>query len=825
MMGCKPHSLDPSELHAAFSWQEAESTENRPLNQLQALYEMGQTVTSSLNLDTVLQSVLTQIVSVVRATGASILVPEADSLIFAAACGQGAETLINQCVPLEGSVAGMVFHTGKAVVISDAVTSKRVYRASEQLTGQQVGSLLAVPLRIEDQFLGVMEAVHTQQHKFGDDDLQLFETAASWASMAISNARQHADVKRQLLERNEMELARRAAEATSRAKSEFLANMSHEIRTPMNAIIGFNHLALKSEKDPKQVSYLTKIQTSAYALLEILEDILNYSKLETGRLEIEETPFDLDKVLINIFTLSEAKANEKGLELHLRMEPNLPAKLIGDPLRLKDILINLLDNAVKFTDRGEIQISVDTVCYQDQIVTVRFIVSDSGIGMDDRQMASLFQPFVQADSSTTRKYGGTGLGLAICKRLLDLMGGSIQVKSKLSVGSSFIITIPLFLQPETSKRQIMPAILGKLRVLVADDDMVSRMLFENMLRGMKFAVSVVDTGVSAIVELERASEAGEQPYDLLILDWKAAGMDNLEIVKNIKTDQCLPQPPAIILTTTYGSQELFHVAENSPIDGFLVKPVNSSLLLDTIQDIFWQRHSQGDETAQLSLYEARHNYDLAGTFVLLVDDNEINRIVARNIMQQAGIFVTEAGNGQEAVEIVTENQLAFNAILMDMAMPVMNGYEAAQRIRSSPAGKDIPIIAMTANNTVEDRDKSREAGIDDYIPKPVSPQELLTILDAWVPTDSDRKVGFELEPLFTELRALLKQHDTEAVLVLDIIRGQAQLCKLQKQLEKLQRLVQSYDFDGAVRFLDRLLAMEKQSHEKAITSADDSDSR
>ncbi|MEW6499156.1 MAG: GAF domain-containing protein, partial [Cyanobacteriota bacterium] len=279
---------DQPEARSTASWSESESLEKHRWKHLQALYTMGQTVTSSLNLDTVLQAVLQQIVNVVSATGASILLPVEEGLIFAAASGKGSEALLNQCVPLGNSVAGTVFKTGKAVVISDVITSKQVYQASEQLTGQLIGSLLAVPLCIEDQILGVMEAVHTQQHQFGDDDLQLLETAASWASIAISNARQHADVKRQLQEKNELELARQAAEAASRAKSEFLANMSHEIRTPMNAIIGFSHLALKSDSLSKRQDYLEKIQTSAYSLLKIFEDILNYSKLEIGRLEIDE---------------------------------------------------------------------------------------------------------------------------------------------------------------------------------------------------------------------------------------------------------------------------------------------------------------------------------------------------------------------------------------------------------------------------------------------------------------------------------------------------------------------------------------------------------
>jgi signal transduction histidine kinase/DNA-binding response OmpR family regulator len=824
--------------------------EKRRLNQLKALQIMGQTVTSSLDLETVFDTVLQQIVKVVHATGASILLSDANGLYFAAACGKGSHSLKGQHVPLQGSVAGIVFQTAKALVITDAVTSKRVHRPSGQLTGQTVGSLLAAPLRIGDQTLGVMEAVHTQQNKFGDDDLRLLETAASWASIAIRNARQHADLERQIQERSEMELARQTAEASNRAKSEFLANMSHEIRTPMNAILGFSHLALKSASDTKQKDYLTKVQSSAYLLLQLLDNILNYSKLEAGRVELEVAPFRLDLELERLAMVFSANAAEKDLKLNLSIAPDVPVELLGDPVRLLNALENFVDNAIKFTEQGSILINVETQKYQDSMVTLRFTFRDTGIGMSTTQIAQLFQPFVQADASTTRKYGGLGLGLAISKRLIDIMDGTITVESKPSVGSVFTVILPFFLQPETPKHQVMPAIRGNLRVLVVDDDSSSCLLFENILRSMKFAVSITSSGLAALAELERAIQAQEQPYDLVILDCKAPGQDGLGIAHSIKTNQRLPQAPAIIVTTTHGNQTLFEQANQLHLDGFLLKPINSSLLLDCIQDIFWQRWPSQADAALLAQLEEQHTEALIGKRVLLVEDNEINRQIAREIMQKVGITVLEAQDGQQAIEMVLKYAAQLDAVLMDVAMPGMDGYEATRRILSRPIGKALPIIAMTANAFREDRQKSLQAGMVDHIAKPIDPQEFLNVLTkqffsvpgganaepltnlnntqteeaAYTPsskaklkefakpeiippaTKNDPSAIHELKPLLLELSRLLEQCDTEALSVVGVLQEHAQNAILQKQLVYIQARLQEYDFIAATKALEVLLS-------------------
>ena len=806
-----------------------------PSAQLKALYRMGQTVTSSLDLETVFQTVLAQIAGVVHCTGSSILLPGDGDLVFAAAQGEGSEILINQHVPLEDSIAGIVFQTGKAVVVSDAVTSRRVFRLSGQSGRVVVGSLLAVPLTLGDQILGVMEAVHTSQHQFSNQDLQLLETAASWASIAISNARQHADLEKRIEERHQIESARQSAEAASHAKSEFLANMSHEIRTPMNAILGFSHLAIQSETNPRQRDYLSKIQSSAYALLHILDDILNYSKLETGRLEIEAAPFRLDQMLDDLFAHLLPAAKEKGLSLQLNLATNVPVALIADARRLRDVLENLLENGIKFTERGEVALAVELVQYQEKLATLRFIISDTGIGMDKTQLSRLFKPFVQADGSTTRKYGGTGLGLAICKQLLDRMGGSIEAQSKPGAGSQFIVTLALVLEPEPPRYQIMPAIPGKLRILVADSDPAACMLFENILRSMKFAVSLLDSELAVQHELERAIQAGEQPYDLLVIDWKAPGNQQPEFIQVIKNNRRLPQPPAIIVTTAHSSSELPQLARQLQVDGFLVKPVTSSLLLDTIQDIFWQRSSKPAAVPQPIGDEAGECFKLEGKRVLLVEDNEINRQIARELLEQVGVLVTEVENGRQAVEMIADGALQFNAILMDVAMPVMNGYEATRRIRLDPLGQDIPIIAMTANAMLEDREKCREAGMDDHIAKPVDTQELLNVLSTWLTplpeppcnptepaeqsngpseiTQSSQAIrdGLSLQdykPLMDELRSLMEAHDTDALNALEIIQEQLQHTILDEHLAVLRTLLLRYDFHDAIEYMDRLFGNE-----------------
>jgi polar amino acid transport system substrate-binding protein len=523
----------------------------------------------------------------------------------------------------------------------------------------------------------------------------------------------------------------RAEEAT-RAKSDFLANMSHEIRTPMNAVIGMAHLALKTELTPKQEDYLSKIQSSANSLLGIINDILDFSKIEAGKLDMEAVEFDLLETLDNVANVITVKAQEKeNLEVLFSLEPQVPNFLVGDPLRLNQILVNLGNNAVKFTEQGEIVLTARVVNKRsDDKVTLQFSVRDTGIGMSAEQQAKLFQAFSQADTSTTRKYGGTGLGLTISKRLVNLMGGEIWTESEPGQGTTFNFTAEFGLAKATVKRRFEPsADLRGLKVLVVDDNATSREILQDILESFTFKVYLSASGEEALEEIERAD--GDQPFELVIMDWKMPGMDGIEASKRIKSHQKLTEVPAIVLVTAYGREEVMRQADEIGLDGYLLKPVNASVLFDAImqalgkevQGVFRAGRKKEQNAGELSA--------ISGARVLLVEDNEINQQVAQEILQGAGLIVTVVNNGQEGVDAARQNQ--YDAILMDIQMPVMDGHTATREIRNLKSEiRNVPIIAMTAHAMAGDEQKSLDAGMDGHVTKPIDPDQLFATLQKWI---------------------------------------------------------------------------------------------
>jgi len=537
------------------------------------------------------------------------------------------------------------------------------------------------------------------------------------------------DITERKREQEELLRAKEVAEEATKMKSDFLANMSHEIRTPMNAIIGLAHLLMKTELSTRQSEQLRKIQQSANHLLALINDILDFSKIEAGKLSIEIVDFELRDLLDNVGNLISDKAIAKGLELIFDIDPSLPDRLQGDPLRLGQILINFSNNAVKFTDRGEVVVSAKLLENHDGDMLAYFSVTDTGIGLTEDQIARLFQAFSQADASTTRRYGGTGLGLAISKRLAELMGGEIGVSSQYGVGSTFWFTVKLA-RGRQIEADAPPSIdLNGRHVLVIDDSAQARTVIADMLTGMSLVVDEAPSGAEGLEMAERAQAMGS-PYEIVYVDWRMPGMDGLETARRLIEARGDNLVPHIIMVTAYGREEIMDKADKEGIEDFLIKPVSPKPLLDATAKVLGKK-LLGHRPAQHHLPAPKApDHPFKGVRILLAEDNELNQEVAVGLLEDLGFTIDIAVNGQVAVDMISHH--AYAAVLMDMQMPVMDGLEATQVIRSVDRFKTLPIIAMTANAMAADRDRCFEFGMNDHIAKPIEPDKLLAILSRWI---------------------------------------------------------------------------------------------
>ena len=579
--------------------------------------------------------------------------------------------------------------------------------------------------------------VSDEQHLIRDKHGHPVEVVGSWSDIDARKAAEQAFQAAQL----ELEKATQAALEANEAKSVFLANMSHEIRTPMNAIIGLSHLALKTDLTPRQRDYVLKIKSSGQHLLGIINDILDFSKIEAGKLSIETIDFDFDKVLENVGNLMSEKASAKGLELIFEVAPDVSTHFRGDPLRLGQILINFCNNAVKFTEHGEVSVAVRVLEDNPDSQLVQFSVSDTGIGMTEAQISRLFQAFEQADASTTRKYGGTGLGLAISKQLTEIMGGQVEVKSELGKGSTFTFTARLGKGTAIVRPRLLQSDLRGRRVLIIDDNPHARAVLSNMLTNMTFIADEAASGEEAINMVRQAANRNQR-YEIAFVDWQMPGMNGIETGKRIMRIPDLQTPPHLVMVTAYGREEVLKQAEESGFENVLIKPVTSSILFDTAVVAL------GADRERPEPVQAGPSFDidrLRGARVLLVEDNEINQEVAIGQLEDAEAFVDLAENGEIALRMVKDND--YDVVLMDMQMPVMDGIEATRILRADPRHQTLPIIAMTANAMESDREVCLEAGMNDHIAKPIDPDQLFSVLLRWIRrTDGDGKIARPNKP-------------------------------------------------------------------------------
>ena len=632
-----------------------------------------------------------------------------------------------RCVQANGA-ASEAFHLSHAALMALDFRKLGWWRSSGLLHEAEAALLDGRPRRCEVRVSG-----HGRPGHWIECAVSVIDYQSERCLLLITH-----DVSEQRAARDELTAARDVAHAIAQAKGAFLANMSHEIRTPMNAIVGLSRLALEDELRPRTREFLSKVHSSAVALMGLLDDVLDYSKIESGQMHFESIDFDLDEVLQRLADLFSARVEQKGLELVIDVARDVPSRLVGDPLRLSQVLSNLVGNAVKFTDEGEVVVRVEVEApVEHKACCLRFVVHDTGIGISPASQPGLFDPFTQADSSITRRFGGSGLGLAICKALVRQMGGDIGVISMPGGGSEFVFTAKLGVAAGDAMAADRAALAG-LRVLVVDDSAASRHALAHELQALDLRWRVATSVAAGLRQNERAHRES-RPADVVLLDAKMPGMDSLQVVEQLREQaerHGRRRPDVIMLVTPFGREAFAAEHAHGAIqpDGMLGKPVLRTQLVDTIVRVRQGQRGGSTGRAPQTIEQLRtHAQALDGAHVLLAEDNAVNQLVAAELLTRLGLRVTVASDGSEAVDAVRAGGTgAFDAVLMDLHMPLLDGFEATRRIHQLPGLAGLPVIAMSAAVLPADRAQSFAAGMVDHVAKPIVAERLVDVLLKWI---------------------------------------------------------------------------------------------